>query len=115
MADISKTREDLILRAATEVSALVAGQSLAAEDYETINNLVDPLIAQLSFDDIVHVQDVEAIQLEHFLPLARLLANESAIAFGQAYSKEIKTANEWQLLRINAMRPTYEILEGTYF
>jgi hypothetical protein len=115
MVDISKTREDLIYRAATEVGALASGQSLSAEDFDTIDNLVDPLCQQLSFDGIVHVQDTNAIQPEHFLPLARLLANESAISFGQAFSKDIKIANETILLRLTAMRPTYETLENDYF
>jgi len=115
MADIIKTREDLIYRAATEVGALASGQSLSAEDFETINNLVDPLVQQLSFDGIVHVQDTDAIQPEHFLPVARLLANESAISFGQAYSREVKLINETQLLRITAMQPTYAPLENDFF
>jgi hypothetical protein len=115
MVDISKTREDLIFRAATEVGALVAGQSLAAEEYETIDNLVDPLVMQLSFDGVVHVQDTNAIQPEHFIPLARLLANEAAISFGQAYSRDVKIANETILQRLTAMRPTYETLETDFF
>ena len=114
MVDVSKTREDLIHRAATEVGALASGQSLSAEDFATIDNLVDPLVQQLSFDGVVHVQDTDAIQPEHFLPLARLLANESAISFGQAYSKDVKAINETQLLRITAMRPTYETLENEW-
>ena len=115
MVDVSKTREDLIYRAATEVGALASGQSLSAEDYETIDNLVDPLVQQLSFDGVVHVQDTDAIQPEHFIPLARLLANESAIGFGQAYSRDIKIANETILQRLTAMRPTYETLESDFF
>ena len=115
MVDISKTREDLIYRAATEVGALASGQSLAAEEYVTIDNLVDPLVQQLSFDGVVHVQDTNAIQPEHFIPLARLLANEAAISFGQAYSRDVKIVNETILLRLTAMRPTYETLQGEYF
>jgi hypothetical protein len=115
MVDISKTREDLIFRAATEVGALASGQSLSAEDYDTIDNLVDPLCQQLSFDGVAHVQDTNAIQLEHFIPLARLLANEAAISFGQAYSRDVKISNETILLRLTAMRPTYETLENDYF
>jgi hypothetical protein len=115
MVDISKTREDLIFRAATEVGALVAGQSLAAEDYDTFDNMIDPLCQQLSFDGVAHIQDTNAIQPEFFIPLARLLANETAISFGQAWSRDIKIANETILQRLTAMRPTYETLESDYF
>jgi len=114
MVDISKTREDLIHRAATEVGVLASGQSLSAEDYAIFDNVVDPLCQQLSFDGIAHIQDTDAIQPEHFLPLARLLANECAISFGQAYSAEVKRINETQLLRLTAMRPTYETLENDF-
>jgi hypothetical protein len=115
MADIYKTRADLIERAATELGAKVSGQPLTAEDYDTIDNLVDPLTQQLSFDNIVHVQDTNAIQPEHFIPLGRLLANEAAISFGQQFSREVKVLNETVLQRITAMRPTYETLESNFY
>ena len=115
MVDITKTREDLIFRAATEVGALVVGQSLSSEEYDTIDNLVDPLVQQLSFDGVVHVQDTNAIQPEYFIPVARLLANEAAISFGQAYSRDVKIANETVLYRLTSMRPTFETLETDYF
>ena len=114
MVDISKTREDLIHRAATEVGALVVGQSLSSEEYAAIDNLVDPLVQQLSFDGVVHVQDTNAIQPEYFIPLGRLLANEAAISFGQAYSRDVKIINETILLRLTAMRPTFETLENSF-
>ena len=60
MVDISKTRDDLIERAAWELGAKVAGQSLAAEDYATIDNLVDPLVMQLAME-LAYVQDTSAI------------------------------------------------------
>jgi hypothetical protein len=115
MADIVKTRADLIERAGTELGAKVTGQSMSPEDYEAIDNLVDPLLMQLSFDNVVHVQDTDAIQVEFFIPLGRLLANEAAISFGQQYSREVKIINETVLQRITAMRPTFETLESQYF
>ena len=70
---------------------------------------------QLAFDNVVYVQDTNAIQPEHFIALARLLANEAAISFGQAYSREVKLTNETVLMRVNAMHPTYETVEGYFF
>ena len=53
MPDITKTRTDLIERAATELGVLPSGQPLADEDAATIGALVDPLLRQLSLDDVV--------------------------------------------------------------
>jgi hypothetical protein len=115
MVDITKTRTDLIERAATALGALPSGQSLSPEDRATIDNLVDPLVSQLSADFIVQIQDTDAIPVEYFLPLATLLANEAGPSFGQPFSLEVKLINEATLYRIAAMRPTYEILATTYF
>jgi hypothetical protein len=115
MADVVKTRADLIERAGTELGAKVTGQPMSAEDYEAIDNLVDPLVMQLSFDNVVYIQDTDAIQVEFFIPLGRLLANECAISFGQQYSREVKMLNETVLQRLTAMRPTFETLENKFY
>jgi hypothetical protein len=48
MTDITKTRVDLIERAATELGALTSGQALSDEDATTIGALLDPLTLQRS-------------------------------------------------------------------
>src|SRR5688572_18062259 len=115
MTDITKTHTDLIERAATELGVLPSGQPLSDEDAATIGALVDPLIRQLSLDGVVDVADSNAIAAEHFLPLARLVANEAAPSFGIAYSLDAKLENERQLRRLAATRPTREPLKSTYF
>jgi hypothetical protein len=115
MPDITKTRTDLIERAASELGVLPAGQPLSDEDAATIGALVDPLLRQLAIDDVADVADADAIAVEHFLPLARLLANEAAPSFGAAYSLDVKLENERQLRRLAAVRPTREPQRTTYF
>jgi hypothetical protein len=115
MVDITKTRNDLIERAAAELAVLVSGQSLSDEDRATIDNLVDPLIRQLSLDSVVDIGDTDAIESEYFLPLARLLANEAAPSFGQARSEDVKVVNEKLLRKLTATKPTYETLRATYY
>ncbi len=115
MVDITKTRIDLIERAATELGKLVAGQNIEDEDRETIDNLVDPLIQQLAIDGVVYVDDSEGIRVEYFLPLARLLANEAAPSFGQAKNPTVQASEESYLRRLTAMRPPYEPLRVDYF
>jgi hypothetical protein len=115
MAEITKTRTDLIERAATELGALTSGQNLEQEDSDAIDNLVDPLIQQLALDGVVNIQDTGAIESEFFISLSKLLANEAAPSFGQQTSADVKLANENTLRRLSATRPTYEVLQGTYY
>jgi hypothetical protein len=115
MPDITRTRVDLIERAAAELGVLPSGQPLSDEDSATIGNLLEPLTRQLSLDGLTDVADVNAIEAEHFLPLARLLANEAAPSFGMPYSLDAKLEIERQLRRLTATRPTRETLKTTYF
>lgn len=115
MPDITKTRIDLIERAASELGVLPAGQPLSDEDAATIGALFDPLTRQLSLDGVVDIADANAVLSEYFLPLARLLANEASPSFGLAWSGDVKAANEHQLRRLAATRPTSETLKATYY
>lgn len=115
MPDITKTRTDLIERAATELGVLPAGQPLSDEDSATIDALLDPLTRQLSLDCVVDIADTSAVPSEYFLPLARLLANEASPSFGITWSAETRMANEHQLRRLTAAGSTRETLKTTYF
>lgn len=115
MVDVTKTRTDLIERAATELGALTSGETLSDEDSATIGNLVDPLVLQLSFDGVVDVADTEAIPSEWFLPLAKLLANVAAPSFGQQESPDVKMMQERVLRKLTAAPATYEPLKAQYF
>ena len=115
MADLTKTRSDLVNRAATELGKLVSGQALETEDNATIDSLVDPLIEMLSADMVVTIDDSEAIDPRYFLPLARLLANEAAPSFGIPKSDQIEASDKMLLRRLTAAPATYETLRTTYF
>lgn len=115
MADISKTRVQLVERAATELGKLVSGQNLETEDSTTIDDLVDPLLAQLSSDNVVGIDDDEAIDPVYFLPLARLLANEAGPSFGIPKSQDLKADDEALLRKLSSARPTFEKLKVDYF
>lgn len=115
MADIFKTRADLIGRAATELGKLVSGQNLEDEDAATINALIDPLVRQLSMDSVVDIGSAEKIDPEFFIPVARLLANEAGPSFGIPKSPDITFMEEMTLRRLSATRPTFEPLKVNYF
>lgn len=115
MVDITKTRVDLIERAATELGALPSGETLSDDDRATIDNLVDPFLLQLSLDEVADVADSDAIPSEWFLPLAGLLANIAAPSFGQQYSEDKKLTLERQLRRITATKRTGQRQQAEYF
>jgi hypothetical protein len=115
VADVVKTRVDLIERAATELGVKTSNTALQDEDYQTIDGLVDPFLLQLSVDSVVNVSDSDEIEAEFFLPLAKLLANVAAPSFGQQESPDVKALQERILRRITAGKPTYQTIKALYY
>lgn len=115
MADTFKTRDQLITRALKSLGQLDPGEAPSAEDYATVDDLIDPLVAQLASDEVVYIQDTDAIELEFYLPLARLLANAAGPDFGSPVNQEAKAADEAELRRITATKPTYQVQKAEYF
>lgn len=115
MVDTIKTRDQLKERAAKLLALIEPGEEMSTEDDATLDDLVDPLIAQLAADEIVYIADTEAIELEFYLPLARLLANVAGPDFGSPINEPAKMADEAELKRITSTRPTYEVQRGHYF
>src|SRR5687767_8519474 len=107
MVDTFKTRTQLKERAAKDLGIIEPGETLSTEDDETFDGLVDPLIAQLAADGIVYIADTEEIELEYFLPLARLLANIAGPDFGSPINEPAKMQDENTLRRMSSSRPTY--------
>lgn len=115
MVDTTKTRTQLKERAAKDLGIIEPGETMSPEDEETFDGLVDPLIAQLAADDIAYIDDSEAIPLEMFLPLARLLANIAGPDFGSPVNEQAKLTDEQTLKRITSTRPTYSVTQGSYY
>lgn len=114
MVDTSKTRDQLKQRAAKDLGIIEPGETLSTEDDETFDGLIDPLFAQLAADGIAYVADSEEIELELFLPLARLLANIAGPDFGSPINDSAKLEDEKTLRRLTAGRATYEPLKVDY-
>jgi hypothetical protein len=112
MVDFIKTRTQLIHRALAAIGALEPGEAPSTEDYNTMDNLVDPLIAQLAADDIVSIGESEEIPVEYFIPLANLLGNMAGPDFGSPVNDDAKARDEATLKRIISTRPTYAIAKG---
>lgn len=115
MADTVKTRAQLIQRALKNIGIIEPGEAPSSEDYATVDDLIDPLIAQLAADQIAYISDSDAIELEYYMPLARLLGNAAGPDFGSAINEQAKAIDEQILRRLTASKPTYETLKVSYF
>lgn len=115
MVDTFKTRDQLVYRALKNLAIIEPGEAPSAEDYATVDDLVDPLLAQLATDQVVYVPDPEQIDLDIYMPLARLLANMAGPDFGSAINSQAKQEDENLLKRLTARPPSYEVLRGSYF
>jgi len=112
---MTKTLSDL----KTEAFGILTGndpfQAPAVEELEVIGMYVDPLLEQLSRDNIVTVSNPDEIPDAVFLPLARLLANVAGPRFGSPMNEQAKQIDERALRRLTATIPTYEPLKTEYF
>lgn len=115
MADLIKTRDQLIQRALKSLAVIEPGEAPSPEDYTTVDDMIDPLLAQLAVDQVVYIGDPDTIELEYFEPLARLLANACGPDFGSPINEEAKYRDEMTLRRLTASKPTYQPLKVDYF
>ena len=110
-----KTRLDLQNRVLSILSADGgSGQSAAAEDLEKVDELIDPVVDQLSADEVVTI-DPDAIETKYFLALAGLVANAAAPDFSQAFDPNKQRYYEGELRRLNRAGPTYEVQSTDYY
>jgi hypothetical protein len=84
-------RQDLIYRALRNLGALPQGQAPAAEDYASMSDLVDSVLAELEAKDIIFIASADAIEDEHFLSLGHILAWKAAPEFGSGADTSLYT------------------------
>ena len=78
---MSKSRAELVTRALKFLGKLRAGQAPAAEDFQSVDDELDPLLENLNTRKIIYIPDPEDIDDAVFQPLARRLAGECAVDF----------------------------------
>ena len=104
---MSKTKTELATRSLGIMGTVEAGQLPAAEDLQTVSDLIDPLIAYLGLVNVIYVGDADEIDDAAFLPLAARLALEAAPDFGlPAADDDTKLNAEKPLRRLAASRPS---------
>ena len=117
----TKTRNELVLQALANLGALPAGQTPSAEDFESVDGHVDQTIEALEADEVVTVDNVDAIPTEWFQPLSVILADDAAMEFGlpgvppsPGNPNPVETAIATLRTRVRG-RPTGQPLRIDYF
>jgi hypothetical protein len=98
-----KDRQDLIYRALRNLGALPQGQSPSAEDYQSISDIVDCVIAELEALDNVYIASADAIEDEHFLALGHIVAWKAAPEFGAASDQALAALATQAEMQLKAM------------
>lgn len=114
----TKTRTELITRAAEALGVLAAGQPIEVEDYQRINGYVDTTAADLIARDVIYIPDTGEIDAAIFEDFAICVANTCRHAFGLGGNAELPAAAiaaERNLSVKSSHGPTYERLKVEYF
>lgn len=77
-----RTSHDLVLEALANLGVLAAGQTVATEDFNYVNEKLDSIFRKLGALEIVYVADGGNIPGEWFSDLADIVAGECATKFG---------------------------------
>ena len=94
MADLFKTRRNLVEQALMNLGVLASGQAAENEDVSRVDGFVDPMLAMLNASDIIYIPYAEEIPVEAFLPLAAVLANTAKASFGRAGDAALQSEAE---------------------
>lgn len=79
---MSKTADNLVYEVASILGKAVAGESLGAVEYETIDGSIDPVLAEV--EAIAYIGDRDDIPDKYFQTIARLVAVHAAAKFANA-------------------------------
>jgi hypothetical protein len=79
---MAKSRTDLVERALKNLGVLPSGMTPNVQEYNSIDELIDPMIEDLIARDIFFVEDADAIDDKAFLALGNILAGVAAAEFG---------------------------------
>lgn len=103
-------RAQLVQLALEELQVTGVGQTPAIEDYEKVDGEVDGLLARLSGEQVVSIQDDDAIPIGLSELIADLLAERCNRSFGKPRDPQMRAEAEARIRRIVSAQPTYEPL-----
>jgi hypothetical protein len=112
-----RTRLQLANRALDKLQLVGSGQSPAPEDTQKANDVIDDFADFISSTEppIYTIADLSAIENNAFEWLAVYLAYFIATDFGLPQNDAMRQMAEFNLRRIQASRPTYEVMRNEYF
>jgi len=111
---MSKTADNLVYEVAAILGKAVAGEALGQPEYDTIDNNIDPVLAEI--ENIVYVGDRDDIPDRYFQTIARLVAVHSAAKFSNAPVDLAEvTKHENRLRDLAASQPTYQTQKAVYY
>ena len=108
-------RAQLVNLALDELNVTAVGQTPAIEDYEQVDGMVDGLLARLASEQVVSIQDDDAIPEAISEPLAELLAERCNRSFGKPRDAALRLEMEMRIKKMVASMPTYEPLTATHY
>lgn len=111
----TKTRTELVFKALSGLGALAAGQVPDDEDVQAVTANVTPTIEELSSEQVVSITDEDEIPVEIFLPVAAILAENSATDFGRPKNEDAVMKAKAAIRLVVYGRPTREVLAVDYF
>src|SRR5688572_28607176 len=76
-----KTRAELIREVLETLGALAVGQTPSSEDYNAIDNRIEPILNELRARRVIDIPDAEEFEDEVFLALADVVTGYSASAY----------------------------------
>ena len=111
---MAKTADNLVYEVAAILGKAVAGEALGQPEYDTIDNNIDPVLAEI--ENIVYVGDRDDIPDRYFQTIARLVAVHSAAKFSNATVDLVEvTKHENRLRDLAASQPTYQTQKAVYY
>lgn len=110
-----KTREELVKQALKEIKVVAAGQTPSAEDAQTVDEALVPVLSDLSKRNVYPFGDPDQIEDDAFMHLAVILGNSVAGQFGQQQSEEIRLLSESRLRQLYAEQLSGQPVVVEYF
>lgn len=118
----TKDRKALVNRALRVLNVVPAGQTAETEDFDVVDELVEPLLARLNAEKITYhvdaegnvtqLDDPDAIPAKAFMDVAILLAAAAATDFGlAALPQDDPAKSEVRLRTVWSVGPTQEEYE----
>lgn len=95
---MSKTRVQIQFKALSILTGGDIGTAPSAEDAATLDGYIDAMVAELSSDTTIYIDDPDNLPDELYVEFSRLVANAAADEFGGAFDE-----NKGQSIR-NRMR-----------